>query len=69
VEGGALSSIMKKEHENIDLRAQKMMKGRVEPSIMRTMVKVMLIMVQVIRWITLVPPMTSLRKRQLKEQR
>jgi len=49
VEGGALSSRMKKEHENIDLRAQKMMNGKVEPSIMPTMVKVMLIMVQAIR--------------------
>jgi len=49
MEGGALGSRMNKEHENINLRAQKMMKGRVEPSIMPTMVKVMPIMVQAIR--------------------
>ncbi len=35
-ERGASSSGMKREH---DLRAQKMMKGKVEPSIMPTMVR------------------------------
>ncbi len=33
-EGEALSSRVKKEHENIEPKAQKMMIGRVEPSIM-----------------------------------
>jgi len=40
-EGGALSSGVKKEHENIDLRAQKMMRGRVEPSVVPTVVRAM----------------------------
>jgi hypothetical protein len=31
-EGGALGSRMKSEHENTNLRTQKMMRGRMEPS-------------------------------------
>ncbi len=47
-EGGALGSRVKMEHENIDLRAQKMMKGRVEPFVMP-------IVVQVVRQLAIVP--------------
>ncbi len=36
---GALGSRMKKEHENIDLRPQKMMRGKVEPYVMLIMVR------------------------------
>jgi hypothetical protein len=46
---------MKKEQESIDLRAQKMMRGKVEPSIVPTMVRVGPIMVQVVRQTTKVP--------------
>jgi hypothetical protein len=38
---------VKKEHESTNLRAHKMMRGRVEPSIVPTMVKAMPIMAQV----------------------
>jgi hypothetical protein len=51
-EGGASSSRMKKEHESIDLRAHKMMRGRVEPFAVP-------IVVQVIKKILAVPQMTS----------
>ncbi len=50
---------MKRKHENIDLRAQKMMKGNVEPSIVPTMVKAMPPMFQAIRQIATAPQMTS----------
>jgi hypothetical protein len=49
--GGASSSRMKKEHESIDLRAHKMMRGRVEPFAVP-------IVVQVIKEIVAVPQMT-----------
>jgi len=42
---GVSSSRVKKEHEIIDLRAHKMMRGRVKPLIMPTIVKVVLIVV------------------------
>jgi hypothetical protein len=44
-ERGASGSRMKKEHDNTDLRAQKMMMGRVEPFVVPTMVRAMPIMV------------------------
>ncbi len=37
-EGGALSSGVKMEHENIDVKGQKMMKGIVEPFVVPTLV-------------------------------
>jgi hypothetical protein len=43
--GRTLSSRMKREHENIDARAQKMMKGRMKPFAMPTMVHVVPIVV------------------------
>jgi hypothetical protein len=48
---------MKREHENTDLRAQKMMRGRVEPFIVLAMVRAMPLMVQVVGHITTVPQM------------
>jgi len=36
---------VKREHENIDLKAHKMMSGKVEPFAIPTMVKVMSLMV------------------------
>ncbi len=40
---------MKLKHENIDMKAQKMMKGLVEPFVMPTMVRVMSTVVHVAR--------------------
>ncbi len=48
-EGGASSLGVKREHENIDLKAHKMMSGKVEPFAIPTMVKVMSLMVQEVR--------------------
>jgi hypothetical protein len=50
-EGGALGFKVKREQESIDIRAQKMMRDRGEPSIMLTMVHAMLIVVQVAKQI------------------
>jgi hypothetical protein len=44
-EGGSSSSRVKKEHENTNLKAQKVMRGRVEPSIVPTMVRAVPLMV------------------------
>jgi hypothetical protein len=44
-EGGGSGSRMKKEHENTNLKAQKVMRGRVEPSIVPTMVRAVPLMV------------------------
>jgi len=46
-----------------------MTKGRVEPSIVLTMVRVMPIVVQVVRQITIVPQMTSPQEKQPREQK
>ncbi len=45
-DGKDLSLGMKSKQESTNMRAQKMMKGRMEPSIMPTVVKVVLIVVQ-----------------------
>jgi hypothetical protein len=46
VEGGGASSLrVKREHESINLRAQKMMRGRVEPFIVPIVVRVVPTMV------------------------
>jgi len=50
---------LKREQESIDLKASKMMKGRLEPSIMPTMERVVLIVVLVVRQTTAIPQMTS----------
>ncbi len=61
-EGGALGLGVKREQKSIDLRAQNMMKGRVEPF-------VVLIVVQAVRQIAIVPQMTSSQERQRREQK
>ncbi len=61
-EGGVSGSGVKKEHENTYLRAQKMMKGKVEPSIVP-------IVIQAVRQITAVPQMTFPKEKQPREQR
>ncbi len=44
-EGGASSFRVKREQESTNLKAQKMMKGKMEPSIVSTLVRVMSLMV------------------------
>ncbi len=68
-EGRALSLRLKREQESIDLKASKMMKGRLEPSIMPTMERVVLIVVLVVRQTTAIPQMTSPQERQPRERR
>jgi hypothetical protein len=46
VEEGALSSKVKREHESTYVRAQKMMRGKVEPSTVLTIVQAMLTVVR-----------------------
>jgi hypothetical protein len=58
-EGGALGLGVKREQESTNLRAQKMMKGKVEPFVVLTMVREMPIKVQIVRQTTIVPQMTS----------
>jgi hypothetical protein len=55
------------EQENTYLKAHKMMKGKVEPFIVPTMVREVPKMVHVVRQITVVPPMTCPREKQLRE--
>ncbi len=54
-EGGASSSRVKREQENTNLRAQKMMKGKMEPFAMPTMVRVVPTMIQAARQTPVVP--------------
>jgi hypothetical protein len=56
---------VKKEQEIIDVRAQQMMKVRVEPCIMPTMVKVVPIVIHVAKQTTKVPHMIIPHERQL----
>jgi hypothetical protein len=49
---------LKREQESTYLKAQKMMRGIVEPSIVLIVVRVMPIVVQAIRQITIVPQIT-----------
>jgi hypothetical protein len=58
-EGGALGLGVKREQESTNLRAQKMMKGKVEPFIVLTMVREMSIKVQIVRQTIIIPQMTS----------
>ncbi len=69
VEGGTLTSRVKREHENKYLSAHKMMKGKMEPFRVPIMVKVVLTMVQVVRQTTIVPHMTSPHEKQPREKR
>ncbi len=57
-EEGASTSRVKREQESTNLRAQKMMKGKVEPSTIPIVVRVMPPMVQALRQATTVPQMT-----------
>jgi hypothetical protein len=66
-EGGASSLEMKREQDIKDLKARKVMKGRVEPSIMPIMVREVPTMVHVVRQIVAVPQMTFPYERQSKE--
>ncbi len=54
-EGRALGSEVKREHKSTNLKAQKMMKGRMEPSIVPTVVRAMPTMVQAIIQTVVVP--------------
>ncbi len=60
---------MKREQESIDLRAQKMMKGRVEPFVVPIVVSAMPQMVQIVKQTAIVPHMTSPHERQSREQK
>ncbi len=52
-EGGASSSKVKREQENIDVRAQKMMRGRVEPFVVPILVQALPIVVHAAKGITI----------------
>ncbi len=54
---------MKKEDESMDLRAHKMMRDKVEPSIVPIVVRGVPIVVQAVRQIAVVPQMTFPQKR------
>jgi hypothetical protein len=60
---------VKREQESIDLRAQKLMRGRMEQPTMPIVVKAVLIMVYAIRQIATIPYMTFPSERQPKEKR
>ncbi len=68
-EGRASGSRMKREQESTNLRAQKMMKGRMEPFKVPTMVRAVPTMVHEAKQITEIPQMTTPQKTQLREQR
>jgi hypothetical protein len=65
----ASSLEVKREQKTTKVRAQKMMRGRVEPYVVPTMVWAMSIVVHATRETTKVPQMTSSQEEQLKEQR
>jgi hypothetical protein len=58
-EGGTLGSRVKREHESTNLRAQKMMRDRVEPFAILIVVKVVPQVVHVVRQTAAIPRMTS----------
>ncbi len=66
-EGGASCTGMKRDHDSTEAKAQKMMRGRVEPFIMPIVVQAVPTMVHATRQITKVSQMTSPQERQLKE--
>jgi hypothetical protein len=68
-EGGASSSKVKREQESINLRAQKMMKGKVGPYATPIVVKVVPTMVHVAKQTIEIPQMTIPQETQLMEQR
>ncbi len=68
-EGGALGLRVMREHESTNMKALKMMRGRVEPFAVLTMVRVGSTMVQATKQATKIPQMTIPRETQLREQR
>jgi hypothetical protein len=60
---------VKREHENTDLRAQKMMNSRVDPSAVPTMVRAMPILVHAARQTIEIPQKTTPEETQLRKQR
>jgi hypothetical protein len=60
---------VKREHENTYLKAQKMMRGKVEPFAVPIVVRAMPPMVQAIKQTTTIPHMTSPHDRQQREQK
>ncbi len=68
-ERGVLGSRVKKEQENTNVRAQKMMRDNVEPYVVPTMVQAMPTVVQAIRQTTKIPQMTFPQERQPKEHK
>ncbi len=68
-ERGASSLGVKREHESTNLRAQKMMKGRIEPYVVPIVVRAMPLVVQVVRHTSIVPQITSPRERQPREKK
>ncbi len=68
-EGGTLSSEMKREQESTNVKAQKMMRGRVEPFVVLVVLHAMPTMVQATKQTIEVPQLTFPQERQLKEQR
>ncbi len=69
-EGGASSLGMKREiQESTNVRAQKMMRSRMEPFVMPIVVQSMRIIVQAAQQTIEVPQMTSPHERQLRKQK
>jgi hypothetical protein len=60
---------VKREHESIEVRPQKMMRGKVEPFVILIVVWVVPTMVHATKQTTKVPQMTFPKERQFKEQR
>jgi hypothetical protein len=58
---------VKREQETINLKAQKMMKGKVEPYVVLIMVKAMLTMVQATKQTVKIPQMIVPQETQLRE--
>jgi hypothetical protein len=54
-EGGASNSRVRREQDSTNLKAQKMMKGKVEPFVVPTMIRVVPTMVHVVKQTTIVP--------------
>ncbi len=69
VEGGTSCSRVKKEHDSTNLKAQKMMRGVLEPFVVQIVVRTMQPMVHAIKQIAEVPQMTSPHERQPREQK
>jgi hypothetical protein len=60
---------MNREQDNTNVRAHKMMRGRMEPSTVPIVVRAVPTLVGIVKQIATIPQMTSPQERQLKEQR